>query len=295
MNIKWSEATGYTLIILAACFFGGSASLGKALMKGGISTIQLMEIRSLVTAGALLPVLILFGRSHFRIQKKDIFLFLLLGIPGLALVNASYYYAVKILPVALAVFIQFMAPVLVFLYGYFTKKEQATPGNVTALLLSLAGTYFMVQIAPDTIGRIAWNGLLSAWVATLTFAFYLILSHRLGTQYSPWTLIFYGYGFASLFWCIVQSPFETYRLLAGNHLFQGAILFSVLSTLIPFVLFQNGLRRITPTGAAIASTTETISASVFAYLFLGEMLTAGQIVGAGMILTAVLLLLLQRK
>jgi drug/metabolite transporter (DMT)-like permease len=78
-------------------------------------------------------------------------------------------------------------------------------------------------------------------------------------------------------------------------LWTGALLFSLISTLIPFTLFLNGLRRVTPTGATIASTTETIAASVFAYLILGESLTAGQLGGAILIVSAILLLAYRKK
>jgi drug/metabolite transporter (DMT)-like permease len=295
VKIDWQETIGYVLIILAACFFGASASLGKSLMQNGVTTIMLMETRSLVTSIVLLPVLLVVGRKHLQFDRKDAGLFLLLGIPGIALVNASYYYAVKLLTVALAVFLQFTAPVLVFLYGWITGKERATQDKLFALLLSLAGTYLMVQLHGTGTGPISWIGILSALLSTLSYAFYVIVSHHLGTKYSPWTILFYGYLIAGLFWCVIQNPLETAQLLQQRQLWSGALLFSFLSTLIPFTLFLNGLRRVTPTGATIASTSETVSASLFAYLVLDEILTTGQIVGAVLIVSAIMILTLKKK
>ncbi len=289
-EIDWRETTGYILIILASCFFGGSASLGKTLMNNGLSTIMLMEIRSVITSVVLLPALLLVGRKHLQVDSKDWILFLLLGIPGIALVNSSYYYAVKTLSVALAVFIQFTAPVLVFLYGWSTRKEKATQQKLLALLLCLLGTFFMVRLHSSESASISWIGVTSAFVATFAFAFYVLLSHQLGKKYSAWTITFYGYFVACLFWFIVQNPAETASTLSRNHLWKGAILFSLFSTLIPFALFLSGLMRVTPTGATIASTSETITASVFAYLFLGESLTPGQLFGGVLIVSAILIL-----
>jgi drug/metabolite transporter (DMT)-like permease len=290
MKIDWRETTGYIFIILASCFFGASASLGKFLMQHEVSTIMLMETRSVITGFVLLPGLLLFGRKHLKLGRKDWILFVLLAIPGIALVNASYYYAVKLLAVALAVFLQFTAPILVFLYGWVTGKEKVTQGKTLALLLSLPGTYFMVKLQDHTGASISWIGVVSAIISTISYAFYVILSHELGKTYSPWTLIFYGYSIAAIFWCGIQNPSETAGILSKNDLWKEAILFSFCSTLIPFTLFLNGLRRVTPTGATIASTSETISASVFAYLFLGESLTSGQLFGGALILSAILLL-----
>jgi len=264
-------------------------------MESGLSTIMLMEIRSVITIIVLLPALLLFGRKHLFVHRKDGVLFLLLGIPGIALVNASYYFAVKTLTVALAVFLQFTSPVLVFLYGWATRKEKATQSKLLALLFCLLGTFFMVRLHNSDSGSISWIGVASAFVSTLSFSFYVILSHGLGKKYSPWTITFCGYLVACLFWFIIQNPAETLATLSRNHLWKGAILFSFFSTLIPFTLFLSGLRRVTPTGGTIASTSETITASVFAYLFLGESLTAGQLCGGLLIVSAILILALKKS
>lgn len=263
-------------------------------MKSGLSTIMLMEVRSVVTTIILLPILILVGRKHLVVDRKDWVLFLLLGIPGIALVNASYYFAVKTLAVALAVFLQFTSPVLVFLYGWATRKEKVTREKTLALLLCLLGTFFMVRLHSSDSASVSWIGVASAFVSTLSFSFYVILSHNLGKKYSPWTITFCGYLVACLFWMIIQNPLETVSTLSGNHLWKGAILFSFFSTLIPFALFLSGLRRVTPTGGTIASTSETITASLFAYLFLGESLTAGQLFGGFLIVSAILILAIKK-
>jgi len=295
MKINWSETGGYTFIVLASCFFGASASLGRNLMQHGVSTIMLMQTRSMITGLVLLPALLIAGRKHLHLRRKHWGVFILLAIPGIALVNASYYYAVKLLTVALAVFLQFTAPILVFLYGWASGKEKVTQDKTLALLLSLLGTYFMVRLHGQTQGAISWIGVASALISTVSYAFYVIVSHEMGKHYSPWTLIFYGYSIAAIFWCGIQDPLQTVGILSKNDLWSDAILFSFCSTPIPFTLFLKGLRRVTPTGATIASTTETISASLFAYLFLNENLTTGQIIGGILIVSAILLLAYKKK
>lgn len=98
MKISWREVSGYLLIVVASCFWGGSASLGKSLFQAGMSTAQLMQVRSVMSAVVITVILALFRRKHFRIQPRDLWGLLLLAIPGLVVVNASYYQAVKMLP-----------------------------------------------------------------------------------------------------------------------------------------------------------------------------------------------------
>jgi drug/metabolite transporter (DMT)-like permease len=293
MKWNWNQVAGYGLIVAASGFFGGSASLGKTLMQSGISTTMLMQIRSVVTTLTLIPLLLVFARGDFKIEKHDFFRFLLLGIPGLALVNGSYYYAVKTLPVALAVFIQFIAPVVIFLYGLLTKRETVNTGKVIALLLCIAGTYLMVQLNEVYGGHLPIAGFVSAVISMFSYAFYIVISHRLGQKYSSWTLLFYGYLIAAVFWCFLQNAVTTADVVTQHKLWVPALLFCLISTLIPFNLFLAGLRRVTPTGASIASTSETVSATLFAFIVLGERLMIGQIAGALLILSAVLLLIYQ--
>jgi drug/metabolite transporter (DMT)-like permease len=290
-RINWEEVWGYGLLILAACFWGSAASLGKSLMRQGISTFMLMQVRAIFTALVLLIGILPFARQHLRIQPTDLWAFLLFAIPGLALVNASYYYAVRVLPVAIAVFIQFSAPVLVFLYGVVRKTEVASRAKIAALVLSMIGTFLMVRLQELGSQNLPWLGLISAFVSMLSYAFYLIISHDLSRKYSPWTMVVYGYGLAAVFWCVIQSPVSTAHALNEKNLWLLAIAFSVSSTLIPFTLFLMGLRRVTPTGAAIASTSETVTATLFAFLFLGETLVPIQVVGALCILSAILILI----
>jgi drug/metabolite transporter (DMT)-like permease len=294
MKTTWSETAGYILIVTAACFWGASASLGKTIMHSGLSTAMLMQSRSVISFLILAVLLILIAPRHLKIHIKDLWGLFLLAVPGLVLVNASYYYAVRVLPVAIAVFIQFTAPVLVFVYGVLSKKERSNNRKIAALILSIVGTYFMVKIDPAKVGPMPVFGLVSAAISMITYAFYVLISHHLGEKHSSWTMIFYGYGIASIFWCIYQNVPETVVMITKMHLWKEAILFSFFSTLIPFSLFLLGLRRVTATGASIASTSESVTASLFAFLFLGEKLSWLQVVGAGFILTAVVILILQK-
>lgn len=293
MKINWHIVTGYLMVMVASSFWGGSATLGKTLMQRGLPTVMLMEVRSILSAGFLVAALCIFARKHLRISAADLPGLILLAIPGLALVNASYYYAVKLLPIAVAVFIQFTAPMLIFVYGIATRTERPTGSKLTALVLSIAGTYLMVQLQNKPIGGLPWIGLASAVLSMITYAFYVLVSKRLGQKHSSWTLVAYGYGIASIFWCVVQNPVHTFGVLTAKGLWPLAGLFALVSTLIPFSLFLLGLRRISPTGASIVSTAETVTATGFAFLFLGETLTLWQVIGAAFILAASLILILK--
>jgi drug/metabolite transporter (DMT)-like permease len=63
----------------------------------------------------------------------------------------------------------------------------------------------------------------------------------------------------------------------------------VLGTIVPFALLAASLRHIAASRAAITAMFEPVAATIFAYAWLGEALTAAQLVGAFVVLGAIIL------
>ncbi len=142
---------------------------------------------------------------------------------------------------------------LIFLYGWITKREQSSAAKLSALCLSILGTFLMVQIQNQGFNQLPLFGLFCAFLAMVSYAFYLLVSHRLAEKHSPLTLVLYGYSLAGLFWLFVVNPISTANFMTSKQLWIPSLSFAVFSTVIPFTLFLTGLARVSPTGASIAS------------------------------------------
>lgn len=285
---------GYACIVLAACFWGGSSSLGKHLLQAGVSTVTLTEARTVVSALVVLATLGAVARPRLRIRRGDVPLLLLSGV-GLALVNLFYYEAVKRLPIATAVFIQFTAPAMVFAWGLATGRERPRVATTAALLLSTAGTYLMVGGALGRGAPLPFAGVLAAVGSAVTYAACILISHRLARRLPAATIVTYSWCVSALVWSLVQSVPDTVGALVRAEVVAPVLLFAFTSMLIPLPLFTVGIGRVSATGGAIASSTETVAASMTAFLVLGEALTAGQAVGGALILAAVGVLASRRQ
>jgi drug/metabolite transporter (DMT)-like permease len=68
-----------------------------------------------------------------------------------------------------------------------------------------------------------------------------------------------------------------------------------LGTAVPFGLYFVGINYIRSTRASITATLEPISAGFIAYIFLGETLEPFQILGAILVITAIVLLQLRSE
>lgn len=286
---------GYLCVVAAAIMWASSGVAGKALFAGGITPFELVQVRVTVSTLLLAIAFGLHSRDLFRIRGRDFVYFFILGGVAMALVQITYFYAVSKIQVAAAVFLEYLAPILVAFYSICFWKERLTPTKLLSLALSLAGCYLVVGGYNLHLLKMNRVGILCGLAAALCFAGYTLIGERLMQRYSPWTVLFYAFLFATFTWHIIYPPFQ--YLWAGYSLNQwGWLLYiSVIGTLIPFALFFIGVNLIRSTRASITATLEPISAGFFAYFFLGEVLEPLQVVGGAMVVGAIVLLQLRRE
>jgi len=281
---------GYLCVVAAAVMWASSGTAGKALFGSGITPFALVQVR--VTLSSLLLVLALGFRSRglLRIRPVHLPYFFLLGGVGMALVQVTYFYAISKIQVAAAIFLQYLAPVIVAFFSICFWRERVTGSKLIALVLSLGGCYLVVGGYNLQLLQMNRSGILCGLFSAICFAGYTLFGERGMHRYSPWTVLFYAFLFASLSWHVFYSPFQ--YLLAGYTTRQWfwMIYITVVGTVIPFGLFFVGVNHIRSTRAMITATLEPISAGVIAYLLLGETLEPLQILGGAMVVSAIVVL-----
>jgi drug/metabolite transporter (DMT)-like permease len=158
------------------------------------------------------------------------------------------------------------------------------------VVLSLGGCFLAVGAYDREVLRITPLGLLTGIGSIFGFAFLTIFTRSLLKTHGVWTSTFYAMVFASLFWGVLNPPWVIAAQSLTAWTWGSLAVLAVLSLLIPQTLFFGGLRRIVPSRAIITSTFEPIVAIVSAAWFLGEGLQPLQILGALLVITAILLL-----
>jgi len=286
---------GYLCVAAAAVMWASSGTAGKALFAEGITPFELVQVRVTLSSLLLAVAFGLCSRNLFRIRPIDLGYFFILGGIAMALVQVTYFYAISKIHVAAAIFIQYLAPIIVAFFAISFWKERLTAAKLLALFFSLTGCYLVVGGYSLQLLHMNRLGILSGLASAFCFAAYTLMGERGMHRYSPWTVIFYALLFAACSLHISYRPFL--YLVAGHSLKQwGWMLYiSVVGTLMPFGLFFVGVNHIRSTRATITATLEPISASFIAYLFLGESLEPLQILGGVLVVAAIVLLQLRRE
>ena len=278
-----NPARGYVLIAAGAAMFALGGNLARYMLDDGVSAMRLSQLRSAGSLVVLGLVLAVVRPALLRVRRTEIPQLAFLGIAGLALVHATYYAAIDRLEIGVALVIQYTAPLILLLWLRFRHGRALAASLWGAVALSIAGCALVVR-AYDP-GALDGLGVLAAVAAAATFAVYMVASERAGHRHEPVTTLAWAFGFASVFWAVVQPwwefPFAETDVLLGL----GVIL---IGTLFPFMCVVAALRHIPAPRAAVAATLEPVLAAGFAWFLHDEQLAAVQIAGGAVVLAAVL-------
>lgn len=290
---------GYLFGFLAALLFGANGSVTKVVLDSGLTPTQLTQFRTLGTCVIAGAILLVIDRGAFRLSRRQVGVMAILGVVGVALMQASYSFAIKLLPVGIALLLEYLAVLLVALVAFFFLKEKVKPRIWVAIAFVLVGLAIVAQIWASSLNGL---GVLMALIAAVTLATYFLVGERQVTATSPLAVAFWTSGFAALFWSFFSgwwdvdpAEFAQQVSLSGNleqievpmWLALGWVL--IMGSFLPFLLSFAALGRLKATAGGIVASSEVIFAFVVAWLWLGEELSALQLVGAAVVLVGIVL------
>ncbi len=289
---------GEYMVILAALLFGVNGTVSKLIIEAGLPPMRFTEIRSAGALVSLLTYALIRNASSLKVNVKQLRFLALYGIAGFAGVQVFYFIAIQRLPVGIGLLIEFTAPVLITIYVRFVRKEHVKSRMWSALALAIFGLVLIAQVWDGL--TLNGTGLIAGGVAAVSLAIYYLLGeHGVGTR-DTISLTTWGFGFATLFWLVIQPGWSfPFRLMAkrvelggwfsGSHTPLWALLLYVViaGTVAPFLLVIGALRHTTPGRAAMIGMLEPVFASIVAWWWIGESLTPIQILGGVVVLIGI--------
>jgi len=280
-----------------AVFTGKLQLAGEALHP--IDPLILSQTRTTFSLLILLPALLVRGGcKRIEIPTRDLIQCLILGMLGVAASNYFYYVAIQRTSVAIAIVLQYTAPVWVLLYVVARGQQKLSFQKVAAVAVAITGIALTIGIvggnsaAPLRLDR--W-GLLAAMVASFSFAFYNVGGHSILARYDRWRALTWTLASAAAFWLFVNPPWKVaaahYTVAQWGFLF----VFSMISVLGSFSLYFLGLQHLEPTRAIIASCLEPVFSILLAAALLGEGVKPIQTLGIVLVLSAIVIVQLPRR
>ncbi len=285
---------GYLYVVAATIMWAVSGVSGKFLFNQGVTPLQLVQLRVTLSA-AFLFLWLLARPGLLKISPRDIAYFAVLGISGLAMVMFTYFYAISKINVAVAILLQYLAPVFIAVYYGFVAPEKLTRITLLAIVLSVLGCCLAVGAPNVNLLALNWQGIAAGVLSGLSYAWYAIYGERGMRRYDPWTVVFYAFLFASLFWNTALEPFAAFRVRYTGIQWFWVIYIAVFGTAVPYGLYTMGISLLRSTRASVAATLEPIAAAFLAWIFLGECLDSLQMTGGALVIASVIILQLRRE
>lgn len=299
------RAEGYALVLLAATLWAGGGLMAKWLFSAAgpatadwpfpplgieIDPIQLSSARALLSFGIGLVYLLIRRRESLVVSGRDLPFLMGFGVFGLAFVHLAYFKTISLTGVAAAILLEYLAPVIVLVFSVALLGERLTLALPSAVALAVTGCALMVGAIGGEGLNLPAEGLAWGLASAVFFAGYALMGRYAARRFSPWTMLVYGLGSASLFWMVVLGgPGSTLRVLADGRTLAAVLVMSVVSTVIPFAAFLKALHFIEATKASITSTIEPVIAGLAAWFIFEERLTGLQLLGGALVIGAVVL------
>lgn len=284
---------GAILTLLGATCWGLSGVLGEYLLNiSKIDSIWVIANR-LFYAGIVL-VIILFLKDKKSLinvfsDKKDILRLLNFSFFGLLICQGTYFLAIKYTNAGMATVLQYTGPVMIMTYYCVIGRRWPMVHEVIAIAASLFGTVLMATHLDFSKLNISTLGLFWGLFSAIGLASYNISSINLTKKYGVMPIMAWGLLFAGVVvYFGTGSNYIPENFSFIDFLCMVGVI--IVGTIMSFSLYLEGVRLIGAVTGSIIGCFEPIAAIVFSFLLLGTTFGIIDLIGAGFILSAVVVL-----
>lgn len=282
-----TSALGVGLCLLSAVAFGLAAVFGKQCFAAGFSVSSMLAGRFGIAA--LVFWMIVAIRRPAMPGPRLLLTCLALGGVGYAVQAACYFSALTRIDASLVGQILYVYPAVVLVLGLALRRESASRRKFAALGCSLSGLALLLGYAGSN-GPVAPAGVLLAFCSALTYALYITVANGLPEDFDVYLLSALVCSSAAVsvgLFGLTTGSLQAPTLPSG---WLWLLPLALISSVISIGCFLGGLRLVGASTAAILSCLEPVVTAASAIVVFSERVNAGQVVGAAVVLAAVVLL-----
>lgn len=277
------DPAGYALVIASYVLFGLTPVL---IAWVSIPVSLLLVLRYAIAAGVLLIVFWrrrpLAGVLRPGVRRRFVLMAVLDASQALA-----YFYAVRVLGVAVATFIYFLQPLWVALLA--PRLLHVATERVVFVAMPVAFVGLGLVLGPSFAGAASPSaaGVAAALLSGLGFAVFQIAIKRQTREVSSVSMVIVMCLLDGLFLlplALWQSTGQGYAPNAQDLI--GVLLIGVFTTALAFTMWVDGVARVRVQHSAILGLLSAVASPVFAFVLLGQGLSAWTVAGGALILAA---------
>lgn len=285
----------YLYVLIGAALWGIIGLFIDALSQAGFTALQIVTLRVVSAAVMLTFYLAITNPKLLKIDFKDSFSFIGTGIFSIVFFNWCYFTAIEEVSLSIAVILLYTGPAFVTLLSWILLGEPMTRRKVGALLLTLVGCALVIKVIPIGDQRISLYGFLVGLGSGFGYALYSIFGKHALKKYDSLTVITYTFLFASAVMLPVSGITFQVEHLTSSYVWLQILGLGFFPTALAYMLYTTGLSMVESSRASITATIEPVVATLLGVFIFNDLLTAYQVLGILLVLTAVVLIQLKKR
>jgi drug/metabolite transporter (DMT)-like permease len=287
---------GLALAVFSALAFSTSGALAKSLIDAGWSPAAAVTARISIAALVLAVPGLMSMRGRWHILRRESAMVVAYGLIAVAGAQLFYFNAIQTLPVGVALMLEYLGIVLVVAWMWIRhgqRPRRLTLGGSAAALTGLALVLGVIgHVRLDLVG-VLWG--LGAGVGLAT---YFVVGSHSSEDLPPMALASGGMGIGAAVLLALggvgalpmHATFGTVSF--AGHRVSWVLPIAGLSLVAAVIAYVAGIAAARILGAKLASfvgLAEVIFAVLIAWLLLGQLPTAVQLIGGALIVAGIAL------
>lgn len=289
-------AVGLLVAILSALTFGSSGAVGKSVINAGWSPAAAVTVRILVGALALAgpAAWSMRGRWHLLRRRATWVHLGLFGALAVAGCQLFYFFAVTELSVGVALMLEYLGPILVVVWLWLVHGQRPRRLTLVGTGLAVVGLLLVLDVLGDV--QVSMLGVMWGLLAAVGLAVYFVIGADSSSGLPPVAFAALGMavggavlGLAGLVGLVPFAMSTADATVAGVQL-PWWLPVAWLGLVAAAVAYGTGLVASRALGAKVASfvgLSEVLFAVLWAWVLLGEMPAAVQLLGGALIVLGV--------
>ncbi len=247
------------------------------------------RVRIGLAAVLLAPGVALLRPRALRFRRAELWLPLGYGLLGVAGVQLFFFVAVSRIPVAVAMVLVNLSPVLVALWVRVVRRTRLPAVVWLGIALAIAGLVLIAGLGPGA--QLDFLGVAAGSASAVCSAGYFLLGERGARQHDPLGMTAAGLAIGAVA-TLAVSPLWTLATAANPVSLGGAtipvwpalLILAVFGTVLPYLAGLHALSGLPVTLAGLLALAEPLVAALLAWLLLGQELGPAQLLGAALLL-----------
>lgn len=275
-----SQARGDLMLIVITIFWGASYILTKI----GLEALQPFNLTALRFTIAFLTAAAVFKSNILRSDLRTIRYALILGII-LFLVFISMTFGLKLTSASNAGFLISLSVVFIPILSFIFLNQRIERKAITGVCFAIVGVALLTLSTKISVN----NGDVLCILCALLFAIHVVLTGVFTRKVDSIALGVLQLGFVGVFSIVFSALTETLRLPNTALSWFTVLALSIFCTAAGYIVQATAQRYTSATHTGIILSLEPVFSAIFAYAFLGEILSLRGYLGAFILLIGVLI------